>query len=64
MAELGLTQDEFDDMTPRALIAMIAQWREILIYKAQISAYIANGGKPEELKTVKRDIEYNVANIL
>jgi hypothetical protein len=63
LSELGLSLEEFWDITPRALVAMIGEWKELLIYKAQVAGHIANGGNPEELRPAKV-VYVNVSNIL
>ena len=63
MSELGLSLTEFWDITPRALVAMIHEWRELQIYKAQVIGHIGNGGDPEELRP-RRIVYVNVSNIL
>lgn len=64
ISELGLTLDEFYDEAPRALVAMIDEWKEIHIYKAQVLAHIDNGGDPDDLRPAKPDILVNVFNVL
>ena len=65
LSELHLSLEEFYDITPRALVAMIDEWKGIQIFKAQIAAHIANGGDPEELRpTREAEILVNCANIL
>jgi hypothetical protein len=63
VSELGLSIEERDDITPRALTAMIVEWKEIQIYKAQVQAHIANGGNPDDLRP-RKIVYVNVANIL
>jgi len=61
-SELGLTLEEFYDMTPRALIAMIDAWKENQIYKSVMLAHISNGGSPDDFRPPKPDIMINVFN--
>lgn len=64
VSEFHLSLEEFYDMTPRCLIAMIKEWREIQISKAVIVAHIGNGGKADDLRPPKPDVEVNSFNVL
>ena len=42
---LRLTDDEFWNMAPKCLMAMIEEWRGIEDYRAQLAAYLNQGGQ-------------------
>lgn len=64
LSELRLTLEDFFDETPRALIAMIDEWKKLQVYKAQCAAHIANGGDPGDFLPPEPEPLYNAANIL
>jgi len=41
---LRLTDDEFWDMAPKCFLAMMDEWRGIEDYRAQLAAYLNQGG--------------------
>lgn len=43
-SELRLTDAEFWDMAPKCLMAMIEEWRGIEEYRAQLAAFLNQGG--------------------
>jgi hypothetical protein len=44
---LHRSDSEFWNMTPRQLVALIDQWKEIEKGRDRMRAYIANGGDPD-----------------
>lgn len=64
VSELRLTLDQFYDITPRAFIAMLDEWKRVQVYKAQCQAHIANGGDASDFLPPEPEPVYNVANIL
>lgn len=64
VSELRLTLDQFYDITPRAFIAMLDEWKRVQVYKAQMNAHIANGGDPVDFLPPEPEPIVNVANIL
>lgn len=46
---LHRTDEQFWNMTPRQLIALIDQWKAIEKNRDILRAFIANGGNPDEV---------------
>lgn len=64
VSELHLALEDFYDMSPRAFIAMLDEWKRVQVYKAQCQAHIANGGDASDFLPPEPEPIVNVANIL
>lgn len=58
--------EQFWNMTPRAVIAIIDQWRKIEIGRERMRVFISNGGDPDDIidKESVRKKELELGNAL